>query len=60
MRALRTAARKRINPHGFRRASATQKYLNGMSWAQIGRELGWSEGEAETMGAIYVPDEALG
>lgn len=49
----------RINPHAFRRAAATQRFLSGLSWAQIGRELGWGEGEAETMGAIYVPDEAL-
>ena len=39
--------------------AATQRFLSGLSWAQIGRELGWAEGEAETMGAIYVPDEAL-
>ena len=51
--------RERINPHGFRRAAATQRFMSGLSWAQIGRELGWGEGEAETMGAIYVPDEAL-
>lgn len=51
--------RERINPHGFRRAAATARYLSGLSWAQIGRELGWGEGEAETMGAIYVPDEAV-
>lgn len=51
--------RDRINPHAFRRASATQKFLNGLSWARIGRELGWSEREAETMGAIYAPDEGL-
>lgn len=57
--AFEAAATPRINPHAFRRASATQKYLNGQSWAQIGRELGWGEGEAEKMGAIYVPDEAI-
>ena len=57
--AFALAKRERINPHGFRRAAATQRFLSGLSWAQIGRELGWAEGEAETMGAIYVPDEAL-
>lgn len=58
-KAFEGVAKTRINPHAFRRASATQKYLNGMSWAQIGRELGWGEDEAEKMGAIYVPDEAV-
>lgn len=58
-RAFETVEHERINPHGFRRAAATARYLSGLSWAQIGRELGWGEGEAETMGAIYVPDEAL-
>jgi len=57
--AFESVKRARINPHGFRRAAATQRFLSGLSWAQIGRELGWAEGEAETMGAIYVPDEAL-
>lgn len=57
--AFESIARDRINPHGFRRAAATQRFISGLSWAQIGRELGWGEGEAETMGAIYVPDEAL-
>ena len=57
--AFEKVARDRINPHRWRAASATQKFLSGMSWAQIGRELGWAEAEAETMGQIYVPDEGL-
>lgn len=57
--AFEAVQRERINPHAFRRAAATQRFLSGLSWAQIGRELGWGENEAETMGAIYVPDEAL-
>lgn len=56
--AFETIAKDRINPHRWRAASATQKHIDGMSWAQIGRELGWAENEAEAMGAIYVPDEA--
>lgn len=58
--AFEAIKRARINPHGFRRAAATQGYLSGLSWAQIGRQLGWGEDEAEKMGAIYVPDEAVG
>lgn len=58
-KAFAAVERQRINPHAFRRASATQKHLNGLSWARIGRELGWSEKEAEAMGAIYVPEEAV-
>jgi integrase len=57
--AFEIAKKERINPHSFRRAAATQRFLSGLSWAQIGRELGWGEAEAETMGAIYVPDEAV-
>lgn len=57
--AFENVSKPRINPHGFRRAAATQRFLSGLSWAQIGRELGWGEGEAETMGAIYVPPEAV-
>lgn len=58
--AFDAAGRERIAPHGFRRAAATQRFKSGLSWAQIGRELGWGESEAETMGAVYVPDEAIG
>lgn len=57
--AFEAAAKARINPHAFRRASATQKHLNGLSWARVGRELGWSEKEAEAMGAIYAPEEGV-
>lgn len=57
--AFEAADKTRINPHGFRRAAATQRFLSGLSWAQIGRELGWAEAEAEKMGAIYVHAEAI-
>lgn len=56
--AFEAAALENIAPHGFRRAAATQGFVNGLSWAQIGRQLGWGEDEAEKMGAIYVLDEA--
>lgn len=49
-----------IRPHDFRRAAATQRYMAGLSWAQIGREMGWGESQAQAMGDIYVPDEAMG
>lgn len=43
--------------HGLRRATATHLAGQGLSSRKIARQLGWSEGDAEAMSAIYVDDE---
>lgn len=44
--------------HGLRRSSATHLALEGLTTRQIAKQLGWSEADAEDMGAIYIDEEA--
>jgi integrase len=45
--------------HGLRRSAATHLAQQGASSRRIAQVLGWSEGDAEAMAAIYVQEEAL-
>lgn len=44
--------------HGLRRSAATHLAAQGLSSRKIARVMGWSEGDAEAMSAIYVDEDA--
>jgi integrase len=45
--------------HGLRRSAATNLAAQGLSSRQIARIMGWGEGDAEAMSAIYIDEEAV-
>lgn len=45
--------------HGLRRSAATHLAQQGETPMRIARILGWSQGDAEAMAAVYISDEAL-
>lgn len=45
--------------HGLRRSAATHLAQQGETPMRIARVLGWSQGDAEAMAAVYIQDEAL-
>lgn len=44
--------------HGLRRSAATRLASQGLSSRNIARIMGWSEGDAEAMAAVYVSEDA--
>jgi site-specific recombinase XerD len=56
MRAVKAALSGRL--HGLRRSAATHLAQQGASSRRIAQVLGWSEGDAEAMAAIYITEGA--